>query len=94
MNEAFFAVGVAILLSVAAGLALIRRGATAGDRLLAVQLVGTGGVAVLLVLGSATGQEALVDVALVYALLASGLLIAFVKVGQGPGRAPFRSDHE
>jgi multicomponent Na+:H+ antiporter subunit F len=94
MNEAFFAVGVAILLSVAAGLALIRRGATAGDRLLAVQLVGTGGVAVLLVLGSATGQEALVDVALVYALLASGLLIAFVKVGQAPGGAPSRSDHE
>lgn len=94
MNEAYFAIGVAILLSVAAGLALIRRGATPGDRLLAVQLVGTGGVAVLLVLASATGQEALVDVALVYALLASGLLIAFVKVGQAPGRAPFRSDHE
>ena len=94
MNEAYFAIGVAILLSVAAGLALIRRGATPGDRLLAVQLVGTGGVAVLLVLGAATGQEALVDVALVYALLASGLLIAFVKVGQAPGRTPFRSDHE
>lgn len=90
MTAAWHFIAALILISMAAGLALIARGPTAGDRLLAVQLAGTAGVAILLILAAATGVSALLDIALVYALLSSGLLIAFVKVHLPPGPAERR----
>jgi len=44
-------------------------------------LIGTAGIAVLLLLGTVTGVPAAVDVALVLALLATFASIAFVKKG-------------
>ena len=49
------------------------------ERMMAAQLFGTGGIAALLLLGAATGQGAVVDVAVTLALLAAFASIAFVK---------------
>jgi multicomponent Na+:H+ antiporter subunit F len=68
-----------VLLMVAVGLARILRGPGDADRMMAAQLLGTGGIAALLLLGAATGEDAVVDVALTLALLAAFASIAFVK---------------
>ena len=47
--------------------------------MMAAQLIGTAGIAVLLLLGTVTGVPAAVDVALILALLATFASIAFVK---------------
>jgi multicomponent Na+:H+ antiporter subunit F len=47
--------------------------------MLAAQLFGTGGVAILLILAQAMQMPALVDVALVYALLAAITMAVFVR---------------
>ena len=49
--------------------------------MMAAQLLGTGGIAALLLLGAATGVDAVADVALILALLAAFAAIAFVKAG-------------
>ncbi|MFC7691277.1 monovalent cation/H+ antiporter complex subunit F [Paeniroseomonas aquatica] len=67
-----------ILASVAGGLWRVLRGPDPADRLMATQLLGTGGIAVLLLLGAATRQPALLDVALVLALLGAFASVAFV----------------
>jgi multicomponent Na+:H+ antiporter subunit F len=73
--------GVALILlaNLALGLARIVRGPTELDRMLATQLIGTTGVAILLVLAFATGELALVDAGLVFALLAVIAVVAFVR---------------
>ena len=68
-----------VLLLVAVGLARVLRGPGDADRMMAAQLLGTGGIAALLLLGAATGEDAVVDVALTLALLAAFASIAFVK---------------
>jgi len=94
MAELLLAGALVILASVALGLARVLRGPGSADRMMAAQLLGTGGIAVLLLLGAATGVPAAVDVALTLALLAAFASIAFVKSGdpsaqQEPG-APGR----
>jgi multicomponent Na+:H+ antiporter subunit F len=49
------------------------------DRIMAAQLLGTGGTAVLLLVSEAMSLPAAVDVALVLALLAAFVSVAFVK---------------
>lgn len=56
------------------------RGPLAADRMIAAQLIGTVGVAFLLVLAEVTGAPALRDVALVLAALASVVVLAFVRL--------------
>ena len=74
------AVGI-ILVMLALGLVSILRGPGDTDRMMAAQLIGTGGIAALLLLGTVTGVPAAVDVALTLALLATFASIAFVKKG-------------
>lgn len=69
-----------LLLTMALGLWRVLRGPGRVDRLLAVQLCGTSGTAVLLVLAEAEGQPALRDVALVLALLAAMVSAALVQL--------------
>lgn len=78
-----FLVGVAffLLLNVAAGLWRVVLGPTPADRMLAAQLFGTTGVAVMLLLAEATAAPGLRDVALVFALLAVVVAVAFVRRG-------------
>jgi multicomponent Na+:H+ antiporter subunit F len=71
-----------ILVLVALGLVPILRGPADADRMMAAQLIGTGGIAALLLLGTVTGVPAAVDVALTLALLATFASIAFVKKGR------------
>jgi multicomponent Na+:H+ antiporter subunit F len=68
-----------VLATVAAGLLRILHGPARADRLMAALLLGTGGIAALLLLGAATSQSATIDVALTLALLAIFASAAFVK---------------
>jgi multicomponent Na+:H+ antiporter subunit F len=70
-----------ILAMLSLGLVSILRGPGDTDRMMAAQLIGTGGIAALLLLGTVTGVPAAVDVALTLALLATFASIAFVKKG-------------
>jgi multicomponent Na+:H+ antiporter subunit F len=51
--------------------------------MLSAQLFGTGGVALLLLLGAAFSNPYLLDVALVTALLSAFAGLAFVRLGKG-----------
>jgi multicomponent Na+:H+ antiporter subunit F len=86
MTEFLLAAAVFVLAMVALGLARILRGPGDADRTMAAQLLGTGGIAALLLLGAATGEDAVIDVALTLALLAAFASIAFVKAGSPPAR--------
>jgi len=79
MAEYLLAAAGFVLATVALGLVRILRGASAADSMMAIQLLGTGGIAALLLLGAATGEAAVVDVALTLALLAAFASFAFVK---------------
>ena len=70
-----------ILAILAVGLVRILRGPGDADRMMAAQLIGTSGIAALLLLGAVSGVPAAVDVALTLALLAAFTSIAFVKKG-------------
>ena len=67
-----------VLVTVAVGLFRVLHGPTEADRMMAAQLLGTGGVAVLLMLAAATKTPPVVDVALMLALLAAFASVAFV----------------
>lgn len=73
------ALAVALLLTVLLGLWRVIKGPTLLDRLLSVQLFGTTGVALCLVLAQALGHSALRDVALVLAVLAAAAPAALVQ---------------
>lgn len=84
---------VFLLANLLAALLRVARGPTAADRMLAALLFGTTGVAVLLLLAYAGASPALVDVALVFALLAAIAGAAFAQrawketeVGEDYGR--------
>jgi multicomponent Na+:H+ antiporter subunit F len=61
---------LALMLSLLLGLIRVLRGPSPADRLMAAQLIGTTGVGLLLLLAPVLGSAALIDVALVLALLA------------------------
>lgn len=84
-------VAALLLLSLAGALWRVWRGPGAADRMMAAQLVGTGGVAVVLLL-AATGGWAAIDVALVLALLAAFAAVAFVKAASRDGRGDPEAD--
>ena len=79
MSSLYLALALVLLVNVAIGLIRISRGPTAADRMLAAQLFGSGGVAILILLGRGLGQDSGDDVALVYALLAALATVAFVR---------------
>ncbi len=60
-----------LLLNAAVGLWRVLKGPTAADRMLAVELISTSSLAMVLLLGVLTATDALVDVALLFALLAA-----------------------
>lgn len=71
--------GLVLLASLAGGLLRVLRGPTRADRMLAGQLAGTVGVALLLVLSALRHEPALRDAALIFALLAAVTVVAFVR---------------
>jgi multicomponent Na+:H+ antiporter subunit F len=84
MSDFLFGAAALVVALTAVGLFRVLRGPTDADRMMAVQLLGTGGVAALL-LAEARGTRGAVDVALTLALLAAFAGIAFVK-------GPFAAD--
>ena len=66
-----------VLALLALGLICVLRGPAKADRMMSAQLLGTSGIAALL-LSAAIGYPAIVDVALALALLAAFASIAFV----------------
>jgi multicomponent Na+:H+ antiporter subunit F len=81
-----------VLTMVALGLLRIFYGPAAADRMMAAQLIGTGGVAVLLLLAVGTEAPPVVDVALLLALLAAFASAAFIRTARPEVKAPEATD--
>jgi len=79
MASFLFGAAGLILAMVTLGLLVILRRPAEVDQMMAAQLLGTGGVAILLLLAVATETSSIVDVALMLALLAAFAAVAFVK---------------
>jgi len=77
MSELLSFSALALMLSLFLGLLRVVRGPGAGDRMLAMQLIGTTGVGLLMLLSLLLDQTALIDVALILALLAAVAAAAF-----------------
>jgi multicomponent Na+:H+ antiporter subunit F len=77
-------VAIGVLASLAGALWRVWRGPAPADRMMAAQLVGTGGVAVLILLAPIQDWAAL-DVAVALALLAALAAVGFVKAGTPDG---------
>lgn len=90
MIDVYLCVASFILAMVALGLVRIVRGPKAADRMMAAQLLGTGGVAILLLFAVATGTQSVVDIALLLALLAAFAAVSFVR--DAPAASPDISD--
>lgn len=87
MSAIYLAMSVFLLLTLAGGLVRVLRGPTAADRMLAAQLLGTSGVAIMLLLAEAQAEPALRDAALLLALLAVLAVVAFVQRTRSRARA-------
>jgi multicomponent Na+:H+ antiporter subunit F len=87
VTEFLLATAGLILLTVAVGLVRILSGPGDADRLMAAQLIGTGGIGSLLLIAAATGGHGVEDVALGLALLAAFASAAFVN-SAAPTQAP------
>ena len=79
MTTFYLTIAVVLLASLCGGMYQVLRGPTPGDRMLAGQLFGTAAVAVLVLIDQVSDTAALVDVALVFALLAAVTVVAFVR---------------
>ena len=77
MSWVYSTAALFLLFAIVAGLLRILRGPTAADSMLAAQLFGTCGVAILLLLSKGLNWVALQDIALVFALLAALAAVAF-----------------
>jgi multicomponent Na+:H+ antiporter subunit F len=90
MADFLLAAAAFVLAMVALGLVRILRGPTAADRIMAAQLLGSGGIATLLLIAAATGMPAAIDVALALALLAAFASAAFAYGVADPGELDAR----
>ena len=78
----FVAAGFVLVMS-ALGLLRVLRGPGNADRILSVQLIGSAGGAILLLLAVATKTPSIVDVALMLALLATFASVGFLREASG-----------
>jgi len=81
MREFYYIAAGFVLLTVAIGLVRVLLGPRDVDRMMSAQLLGTGGIAVLL-LAAGGGVSAAIDVALTFALLAAFVAVAFARSGE------------
>ena len=88
MTEILLGAALLVLATAAAGLVRVLRGPGVADRVMAAQLLGTGGIAVLLLLDAATGIAGLADAALTLALLAAFATVALVRGAPDDGGEP------
>jgi multicomponent Na+:H+ antiporter subunit F len=90
MDSFLFLIASFVLAMVAGGLIVILQRPAEVDRIMAAQLLGTGGVAILLILAVATKVSPIVDVALMLALFAAFTTVAFVRDAPDPETTPQR----
>lgn len=84
MSFVYDVFALVLVANLAAGMLRVLRGPRAADRMLAAQMLGTTGVALLLVLAQLQDMPALRDVALVFALLALLAVVVFARrIGRG-----------
>jgi multicomponent Na+:H+ antiporter subunit F len=84
MSAAYDLFVLVLIANLAVGLVRVLRGPRLADRLLAAQLFGTTGVALLLTLAAAHAMPALRDVALVFMLLGLLAVVAFARAAGRP----------
>ncbi len=82
MTAFLAAAAVVLVLTLCGGLIRVAVGPTPSDRLMAAQLMGTTGIATLLVLAELVRVPALVDVAVIFALLAAVTVVGFTRRSQ------------
>ncbi len=78
MTEVFSLLVLLLLANIVIGLARVLRGPSAADRMLASEMFSTSAVVILLLLAFILDAPALLDVALVLALLAALAVVTFV----------------
>jgi multicomponent Na+:H+ antiporter subunit F len=76
MPEFLYAAAALVLLLTGLGLMRMLWGPSPADRLMAAQLLGTGGGAIALLIAIASGTIAIIDIALTLALLAAFAAVA------------------
>lgn len=79
MTGIYSIIVIVLLATLCVGMYQVIRGPTPGDRMLAGQLFGTTAVAALVLIAESSDVSALVDVALVFAMLAAVSVVAFVR---------------
>jgi multicomponent Na+:H+ antiporter subunit F len=79
MNAFLLAAAAGVLATVALGLVRVVRGPACTDRVMAAQLLGTGGLGALLLYGVATRTSAALDVALLLAVLTPFATVALYR---------------
>ena len=80
MSEILMTSAIVIMLSLLLGLIRVLIGPGTANRMMATLLIGTSGVGLLLVLSQILEQPALIDVALILALLAAVAAAAFTGI--------------
>ncbi len=83
MSAIFLGLALLLLVTMAAGLLRIIIGPSPADRMMAAQLLGTSGIGVLVLLSAALEMPALIDVGLIFALLAAVSVTAFTRRRRG-----------
>lgn len=86
MTALYLTLALVLLATMALGLIRVVIGPTPADRMLAAQLLGTSGIGVLLLLSAALRVPALIDVGLIFALLAAVAVVAFTRRRAGQDR--------
>jgi multicomponent Na+:H+ antiporter subunit F len=92
MNDVLLVAAGFILLTAAAGLVRVLAGPGDFDRMMAVQLLGAGGIASLLLIASATTVAGVEDAALGLALLGAFASSAFVNNAETDGPEPLEGE--
>ena len=85
---------VILLLNIVVGLVRVLRGPESADRMLAAEMFATSAVAIIIILAITRSMPALLDVALVFALLSALAVVTFVSRAWSALAAPAHSDHE
>ncbi|EGV17260.1 monovalent cation/H+ antiporter complex subunit F [Thiocapsa marina] len=79
MSTLLLGVALVLMAGIAAGLIRVAVGPTPSDRMMAAQLMGTSGIGVVLLLAPVLAVPALIDVALIFSLLAAVAVAAFTR---------------
>lgn len=85
MEQLLWLFALFLFANIAIGLVRVVRGPTPEDRMVAILLFGTTGVALLLVLAEALGNPSIRDVALVFVVLAATAVVVFGQAADASG---------